>query len=287
MNHAGEIRRLATVAKPTVGVVTNVGHAHVESFASIEEVALAKRELIEELPPTGVAVLNADDPHVARFREVHHGRSVTFGFSPDATVRAEEVELDPEGVRFRLGSDWIESPMRGRHNVLNLLAGIAVAGLYGLGPSQLRAVVKGLQPASMRGRRFLHRGIAVLDDCYNSNPEAARHMLEVLRAEPARRRIAVLGEMLELGSFGEKLHREVGRHAAECGTDVLIGVRGEAACMVDEAIRAGMPAASARFFDDPAEAGDFARTAASGGDAVLFKGSRGTRVEKALERFMK
>jgi UDP-N-acetylmuramoyl-tripeptide--D-alanyl-D-alanine ligase len=288
MNHAGEIRRLAMLARPGIGVVTNVGHAHVECFASIEEVSLAKRELIEALPSGGVAVLNADDPRVARFADVHPGRSVTFGLSPEASLRAEEVELGPGGVRFRLGEAlWLESPMRGAHSVLNLLAGIAVAGLFGIRPADLRPAVKGLEAGDMRGRRFVHRGITVLDDCYNSNPEAARQMLELLRAEPARRRIAVLGEMLELGPWSEQLHREVGRHAAECRIDVLIGVRGGAACMVDEALRAGMPDGAARFFEDPSEAGEFARRTASTGDAVLFKGSRGTRVEIALGRFVK
>jgi UDP-N-acetylmuramoyl-tripeptide--D-alanyl-D-alanine ligase len=232
-------------------------------------------------------VLNADDPRVARFDQVHRGRSVTYGFSEDAAVRAQEVELSPEGVRFRLAGGWIESPMRGKHNVLNLLAGIAVAGLYGLEPRDLQQAVKRLQPAAMRGRRFLHRGVAVLDDCYNSNPEAARRMLEVLAAETARRRIAVLGEMLELGSLSEHLHRELGRHALACGTDLLIGVRGAAAAMVDEAVREGMPSGSARFFENAAEAGEFARGESAEGDAILFKGSRGTRVETALETFLK
>jgi UDP-N-acetylmuramoyl-tripeptide--D-alanyl-D-alanine ligase len=177
--------------------------------------------------------------------------------------------------------------MRGKHNVLNLLAGIAVAGLYGLEPRDLQQAVKRLRPAAMRGRRFLHRGVAVLDDCYNSNPEAARRMLEVLAAEPARRRIAVLGEMLELGSLSEHLHRELGRHALACGTDLLIGVRGAAAAMVDEAVREGMPSGSALFFENAAEAGEFARGEAAEGDAILFKGSRGTRVETALETFLK
>jgi len=288
MNHAGEIRRLAAVAQPDVGVVTNVGHAHVESFASIDEVALAKRELIEALPASGVAVLNADDPRVARFQEVHPGRSVTFGLSPEADVRAEQVELGTGGVRFRLGEAlWLESPMPGLHSVLNLLAGIAVAGLFGIRPADLQPAVKSLEAGVMRGRRFVHRGITIVDDCYNSNPEAARHMLELLRAEPGRRRIAVLGEMLELGSLSEPLHRELGRHAAERGIDVLIGVRGAAGHMVDEALRAGMPESAARFFEDPAEAGEFARREASEGDVILFKGSRGTRVELALGSFVK
>jgi len=288
MNHPGEIRRLAAVARPDVGVVTNVGHAHVEFFGSIGKVALAKRELIEGLPGDGVAVLNADDPRVLAFREVHAGRAVTFGLSPGADVRAEEVEQRPGGVRFRVGGAlWFESPMAGVHSVLNLAAGLAVAGLFGIKPAELQDVIRSLDAGDMRGRRFSHRGVTVIDDCYNSNPEAVRRMLDLLRAEPAGRRWAVLGEMLELGRLSEALHREVGSHVASCGIDVLIGIRGAASSMVDQAVKAGISDGAAFFFEDPAEAGELVRREAREGDAILFKGSRGTHVEKALERFMK
>ena len=123
MNHAGEIRALAGIARPDVGVVTNVGYAHVEAFGSIEAVALAKRELIEELPAGGVAVLNADDRLVAAFREVHRGRVVTFGFSESADVRAEDVELGADGVRFRSRGVAFESPMAGRHELFQCAGG--------------------------------------------------------------------------------------------------------------------------------------------------------------------
>ena len=288
MNHAGEIRRLAGVARPDAGVVTNVGHAHMEFFDSIEDVARAKRELIEALPAHGVAVLNADDPRVAGFREAHPGRTVTYGLSPGADFRAQDVEHRPDGVRFRLrDSLWFESPMAGAHNVLNLLAGIAVAAQFGIEPAALQPAVRTLEAGDMRGRRFVHRGITVLDDCYNSNPEAAGRMLDLLRAEPARRRLAVLGEMRELGRWSESLHREVGRQVAQGGIDVLVGVRGAASYVVAEALKAGMTHDAALFFENPVEAGEFVRREARQGDAILFKGSRGTRVEKALEALMK
>ena len=138
----------------------------------------------------------------------------------------------------------------------------------------------------MRGERFQHRGILVFNDCYNSNPDAARAMLEVLRDTPARRRIAVLGEMLELGRWAEPLHRDVGNYAAECGIDVLVGLRGAACYMLDAAKRSGLRADAAFFFDDPVPAGQLVRSLAQPGDAVLFKGSRGVHVERALEQFL-
>jgi len=284
MNHAGEIRALTRIARPDVGVVTNVGYAHVEAFGSIEAVALAKRELIEELPAAGVAVLNADDRLVAQFREIHRGRVVTFGFSEGADVRAEEVELGTASVSFRYRDVPFESPLVGRHGLLNVLAGLAVAKVFDIPPERLRDAVRTLEPGKMRGERLERNGIVIWNDSYNSNPEASRAMLDVLRQTPARRRIAVLGEMLELGQSAETLHRDIGKYAAAQGIDVLVGIRGAARFMVDEAVRAGLSESAAYFFEDSGTAGDFLRRLVRDGDAVLFKGSRGVRVEKALER---
>jgi UDP-N-acetylmuramoyl-tripeptide--D-alanyl-D-alanine ligase len=285
MNHAGEIRDLARLARPSVGVVTNVGWAHTETFDNgIEGVALAKRELIEELPGDGIAVLNADDVRVINFARIHPGKSLLFGFSPLAQVRAENVELTSTMARFRtLGVDF-ESPLTGRHGVSNVLAGIAVATSLGIAPERLRDAVRALTPGKMRGERIERNGVTIVNDCYNANPEAMRSMLELLHGIPARRRIAVLGEMLELGREAETLHRGIGRFAAEQGIDALIGIRGAARYMVDEAMRAGMSDSAAPFFDTPEQAGEFVRQIAQPGDAVLFKGSRGVEVEKALER---
>jgi UDP-N-acetylmuramoyl-tripeptide--D-alanyl-D-alanine ligase len=281
MNHAGEIRELAGIAKPKIGVVTNVGYAHIENFESLGGIAAAKRELIEALPGDGVAVLNADDAQVAAF--THTGRTVFYGQSPQAQIRAEEVEYSRDGVRFRVGKTKFESALSGRHNVSNILAGIAVAGLYGIAPERLTEKVRQLQPGKMRGERFEHCGILVYNDCYNSNPDAVRAMVDVLRDTPARRRIAVLGEMLELGRWAGPLHRDVGTYAAEQGIDVLVGIRGAAKDMVDAA---GLRAGAAFFFEDPAEAGRLVRKLAQPGDAVLFKGSRGVHVERALDAFV-
>jgi UDP-N-acetylmuramoyl-tripeptide--D-alanyl-D-alanine ligase len=286
MNHAGEIRRLCEIARPDIGVVTNVGHAHMEAFDSIEAVAAAKRELIEALPADGIAVLNFDDPLVFAFRHVHRGRSITFGLNVGADVRAENVEDTSDGLSFSVDGIRFSSQLHGRHTILNFLAGITVAGLYGLQPEQLTQVVRDSPPGRMRGERFQHNGILILNDCYNSNPDAARAMIDVLRDTPAKRRIAVLGEMLELGRWSGALHRDVGRYVAAQGIDVLVGIRGAASNLVDAAKEAGQAVNAAFFFDDPAEAGIELRRIAREGDVILFKGSRGTHVERALERFL-
>ncbi|SPE34391.1 UDP-N-acetylmuramoyl-tripeptide--D-alanyl-D-alanine ligase [Candidatus Sulfopaludibacter sp. SbA3] len=285
MNHAGEIRELAAIARPNVGVVTNVGYAHVEFFDSIEGVAAAKRELIEGLPREGVAVLNGDDVRVRGFRHVHPGRSVTFGFSEGADVRAELLVEGADGTRFRaLGTEY-ETVLPGRHAVMNLLAALAVAREFGIAPERLRDAVHSFAVGKMRGERTVHGGITIWNDCYNANPEAMQSMIDVLRETPGQRHIAVLGEMLELGHAADELHRQVGRYAAEHGVDVLIGVRGHAREMVDAAREAGLRADAARFFEDAEEAGEYARAVAHPGDAILFKGSRGVKVERALGRF--
>jgi UDP-N-acetylmuramoyl-tripeptide--D-alanyl-D-alanine ligase len=286
MNHAGEIRELAAIAGPDMGVVTNVGYAHVEFFDSIDGVAAAKRELIEALPRDGVAFLNADDPRVLGFRGAHAGRTVTFGFSEGADVRAEGARFHDGGSHFRVQGVDFETSQPGRHAVMNLLAAIAVAGEFGIAPERLRDAVRGFRTSGMRGVRLERNGVVVWNDCYNSNPEAAESMIDVLCETPAARRIAVLGEMRELGQAAGELHRRVGRYAAARGVDLLIGVQGEARAMVEAAREAGLGPGAALYFEDAAEAGGFARQAARPGDAALFKGSRGVRMERALEKFL-
>jgi UDP-N-acetylmuramoyl-tripeptide--D-alanyl-D-alanine ligase len=309
MNHMGEIRDLAEIARPETGVVTNVGWAHIENFDSIEGIAAAKRELIDALPEDGTAVLNADDKRVASWRTLQRAeanfsspsgpwaeaygrrlkrapRAVLYGQSPEADVRAEDVEYHEDGARFRVGDASFQTSLPGRHNVSNFLAGLAVAQVYGIPPERLGERVRNFTAAKMRGECFQSGGVLVYNDCYNSNPDAVRAMLDVLRDTPARRRIAVLGEMLELGHWAEPLHRDIGNYVAESGINVLVGIRGAACLMLDAAKRAGLRADAAFFFDEPAEAGRVLRSLAQPGDAILFKGSRGVHVELALQEFL-
>lgn len=283
MNHAGEIRHLCGIARPEIGVVTNVGYAHVENFADgLEGVAAAKRELIECLPADGLAVLNADDPRVASFP---HARRVTFGLGEAAMLRAHDVELGEDGAAFTVDGLRFRTRLMGQHGVRNVLAGLAVARELGCPLGDLREAAAALEPGPMRGAKRVHEGVLIYDDCYNANPDAMRAMLDVLKETPARRRIAVLGEMRELGAWAEPLHGAIGEYAAASGVDVLFGIRGAARHLVASAQSAGMAADAALFFEEPEEAGRALRGVAQAGDAVLFKGSRGTRVELALRAF--
>jgi UDP-N-acetylmuramoyl-tripeptide--D-alanyl-D-alanine ligase len=282
MSHAGEIRELAKWAAPNVGVVTNVAPVHLEFFDSVEAIARAKYELIEALDPaTGVAVLNADDPRVARF--AFAGRVLTCGIEQEADFRAVNIQQE-QAESFEVCGIRLAVHLPGRHNILNALAALAVASEFAIPPGEAAGALESFQPARMRGERLEHKGIVIINDCYNSNPQAALSMLDWLRAAPVKgRRLAVLGEMLELGPAGPDLHREVGARAARCA-DLLVGVRGLAAQIVEGARAAGLPAASGRFVETPDEAADLVAAWARPGDTVLFKASRGVRLERAIAR---
>ena len=285
MSHAGEIAALARIALPNEGVVTSVAPVHLENFDSLAGIARAKYELVEALPAGGMVVLNADDQFVSQFGRDFAGRVILFGMKTTAQVRAEHIELrGGHGTRFDLvtdnGRQPLTSPLLGRHNVLNVLAAAAIAMAHGITPAEIAAAVPSLQPADKRGQVLQFGNITVINDCYNSSPKALTAAVDTLAAMPARRRVVVAGEMLELGPSGEQLHRECGRYLAEKGIDFLLGVRGLAQAMVEAASAAGM---GARFVATPEEAGEWLAQEARDGDAVLLKASRGVRLEKALE----
>jgi UDP-N-acetylmuramoyl-tripeptide--D-alanyl-D-alanine ligase len=292
MNHAGELKRLAGIARPDVGVVTRVAAVHLEFFASVDEIALAKRELIEGLAGReSVAVLNADDPRVARFAQVAPGRVLTYGIAERADFRAEKiVDRGLNGSEFDFvgpaGRARLRLPLAGQHNVANALAALAAASVWGLGAAEAQEVFPKLEATGMRGR-VLHydAGFTVINDCYNSNPVALGAMVELLTHTPASgRHILAAGEMLELGATSAELHREAGRAAAATGKLAwIIGVRGDAESFVRGAIAAGQPAERAKFFASSEEAGAFLANLVQPEDLLLVKGSRGVKMERVVE----
>lgn len=289
MSHSGEIAALAHIAQPNEGVVTSVGPVHLEFFDSLAGIARAKYELIEALPHGGTAVLNGDDPYVCQFGRDFKGKVIVFGLKPTADIRAENIEpMGLEGTSFDLiAQDFrqpVRSPLLGTHNVYNVLAAAAVALEHGVTPSDIAAALPSLAPPDKRGQVVQLGNITVLNDCYNSSPKALMAAVDTLAAIPAKRRIAVAGEMLELGASGEQLHQECGRYIAGKKLDFLLGVRGLAKPMVEAALDVGM---RAEFVATPEEAGDWLARETRTGDAVLLKASRGVKLEKALEVWQK
>ena len=285
MSHAGEITALARIAQPDTGVVTNVAPVHLEFFNSIADIARAKYELIESLPETGTAVLNADDEYVSQFGRSFQGKVVTYGLGPTSSVRAEQVQaLGEGGSRFDLVAGdrrtTVSFPLVGNHNIYNGLAAVAVALEQGIPLAEATAAMASLAPAEKRGQVVRIGNIIVVNDCYNSNPKALAAMVDALAAMAAKRRIVVAGEMLELGPQASAMHRECGRDMARKGIDVLVGVRGLAQDMVEAAKAAGV---AAEFVSSPEEAGAWLARETRDGDAVLLKASRGVKLEKALE----
>jgi UDP-N-acetylmuramoyl-tripeptide--D-alanyl-D-alanine ligase len=265
--------------------VTNVGSAHAQNFPdSIAGIARAKYELVQSLPASGVAILNCDDPYVGQFGRDFHGRSVYFGMGPCADPRASDIEeLGAEGMRFQVTAGETQAtvtlPLLGRHNIWNAMAAIAAGLEAGIPLAECAVAVGQLRPPDKRGEVLRIGDATVINDCYNSNPEALKSMIATLAAMPAKRRILVAGEMLELGPESVRLHRECGKAAAEAGIDLVVGVRGSAQQIVEGAREAG---ALAIFLPTPLEAGEWLKAELRPGDAALLKASRGVGLEQAL-----
>jgi UDP-N-acetylmuramoyl-tripeptide--D-alanyl-D-alanine ligase len=287
MSHAGEIAALAKIALPEIGVLTNVAPVHLEFFESMAGIARAKYELIEALPAGGTAVLNADDEYVSQFGRDFRGKVVFYGLRASADVRAENIKpLGPDGSAFEVvvGSHREKAVLHllGTHNIHNALAAVAVGVERGLSPSEAAAALTTLVPADKRGQVVKLGNITVINDCYNCNPKALDAMVDALTAMPAKRRIVVAGEMLELGPAGDDLHRQAGEYIAQKKIDVLLGVQGHAQQMVEAASHAGM---RAEFVATSEEAGEWLARETRDGDLVLLKASRGVKLERALERW--
>jgi UDP-N-acetylmuramoyl-tripeptide--D-alanyl-D-alanine ligase len=286
MNHAGEIAALARIAAPDWGVITNIGSAHIENFADGQAgIARAKFELVEALPASGVAFLNCDDAYAAQFGRDFLGRVVYFGSGPCADPQILSCAEDISGLQVRLRAHEREASftlqLLGAHNALNAVAGIAVALEAGVDLDAAIAAFASLTAGDKRGQVIDVARATILNDSYNSNPEALRSMIHTLAMRPTTgRRILVAGEMLELGEHGPALHIASGRAAAEAGLDLVVAVQGNAEHLANAASAGGVPAI---FLRDADAAGQWLIENLHPGDVVLVKGSRGVHLESAIE----
>lgn len=289
MSAPGEIRALARIAQPDVGVITNVAPAHMQNFADLEAVAAAKGELAEELPSSGTLIVNADDARTAAMSALapRISRVLRFGRAQDTDVRAAGVQSTPDGWRFDLviGGDPlpVQLHLPGEAGIANFLGAAATAWAVGVEPEAIAAHAVELRPLPDRGAVHRLDHVTLLDESYNASPVAMKAALDTLAALPtASRHIAVLGDMLEMGAWTAQVHREVGEHAAAGDVDLLVAVGAFAGFIVEGAAGAGMDADSILEFETADEAATWLAPRLITGDTVLVKGSRAVHLEHVV-----
>jgi len=285
MSAAGEIKTLCEIAKPSIGIITNIGEAHIEQLGSIEAIARAKGELLDYLGSGGVAVLNGDDPRLLEIRKRYPGKAYYYGFN-QGDIKGLKLSLRGEKSFFRVrfpdkSQGWFESPLPGRESVGNALAALTVGYILGLNLSELE---KGLAKSEATAGRLQvlhnHRGTGIIDDTYNANPSSVRAALKVLVELGGAKTVAVLGDMLELGSASREAHLSVGRYAYECAIGCLVTVGELARAAAEEAKPLGLKTYTCADHD---EALDILKKMDLDEDwYVLVKGSRGMQMEKIV-----
>lgn len=292
MNHPGEIAYLTNIAKPTIGVITNVAESHIVHFDGKESIARAKFELIEAMKGQGIAILNADDPFVARMAQQYKKHEtaplsmITFGMNEKADVFAAEVKEDDSGIRFSVllnggKCQEIFMPVHGQHNVYNAMAVCGVLSALGLDLSLAASGLNEFKLPDSRMEIIERHGLRIINDTYNANPGSMKAALLTLKGITCSgRRIVVMGDMLELGKWSEELHQEIGRCVGDAGIDVLVTVGQDSVFAASEARVRGVETFACKDHSD-------ALTVLKGliklGDMVLIKGSRGMRMEGIAE----
>lgn len=287
MRGLGEIARLCEVARPTCGIITNVGSTHFERLGSVENIARAKGELAQSLPSHGFILLNEENEWSQFISGMTGARTVFFGFGSGADIRASEVDYGSESTQFTLTAGGISQrlrvPLWGEHNVYNCLAAIGLYLSLGFSREKLQEGLDNLTISGMRLEKTPGiKGSVIINDAYNANPTSMLAALEVLKQVRGKRRIAVLGDMLELGDIGEAEHRKVGAVLAQGGVHILVTVGSLAACISDAALASGMEKSRVFHSSAPEDAAAYLQQSICEGDVVLVKGSRGMKLERIV-----
>ncbi|HWP49709.1 MAG TPA: UDP-N-acetylmuramoyl-tripeptide--D-alanyl-D-alanine ligase [Candidatus Limnocylindrales bacterium] len=289
MSKAGEIKRLAEIAEPDVGIITNISGAHLEFFDSIEAIMKAKVELIQSLPLNGVAVLNADDTFFPSMVQEVRCKLITFGINWEANVSATDIILSENktytfNLRINGGKCSITLPVMGYHNIYNALAAAAATHALGLNLSEIQRGLENFQSAPMRMETISHKGILILNDAYNANPSSMKMALKTLKEIPGvGRKIAVLGDMLELGRWSEMAHKGVGEAVADLGIDLLWVLGPYSQFIALGAREKGMEPNRIFLADSHEQIIEKLQHELKEGDTVLIKGSRGMKMEKIVK----
>lgn len=289
VDQKGQTTRLANIAGPTIGVITNIGPDHLEFFGTMDASAEAKAELLDALAAGHAAVLNADDAYFTYLASKARCRVVSFGLGPNADVRAVDPAPGPDGMRFglmlpgRARPVSVVLPAHGFHNLSNALAAAAVGHLCGVNGAKIAEGLARFRPAIMRSQVESLGPFRIINDCYNANPASMTAAIDLLVTFGGQRTIAVLGDMLELGPRSSEYHREVGAHAASRRVSMLIACGTLGKGFAEGAREAGMPADCIIETPDAVHAARLMRSTLRAGDAVLIKGSRGMRMEQVVD----
>ena len=285
MRARGEISQLAEICDPHIGLITNVGPAHIQFFRDVEEIARAKGELLDHLGPTDTAILNADDHLVMKQRGRMRGEVITFGFSHKADVRTEAIQTTPTGgMTFDL-EDGLRIQLRvpGKHMVSNALAAIAVGEQFDVPRQRMKEALEAFRPQTMRMELVQVGGLRILNDAYNANPDSMRAALETLQDLQCKgKKIAVLGDMLELGEDGPRSHREIGRRVSQADIALLVAVGNLSHFIADEAIRFGLSRQKVHHFTMRDGVLEVLKETVENGDLMLVKGSRKMGLEEIV-----
>lgn len=289
MNHFGEISYLTNIARPDVAVIVNIGTMHIEHLGSREGILKAKLEIMEGLKPGGKAFFNADDDMLWGSRRELGRKTFYFGKdNPDADLRARVLRGEPGKLSFQVASEddvfTVELPLEGEHYIPDALAAVSIGLHMGIAPQRIRQRLAEFQNMDGRQEIFEARGLTIIKDCYNAGPESMAAALRVLKNRPGRR-IAVLGDMLELGDRTAQEHEKAGALAAECA-DVLLAFGPSREIMLAGAVAAGMDPENTGSFDSREAMAESLRRNCRQGDVLLFKGSHGMHMELVLEKFL-
>lgn len=287
MRGEGQIEYLAGIARPTAGVITNIGHSHLELLGSREAIVRAKGELIAALPRDGLAVLNGDDPQVRRMNRLFPGRSLFYGLKADGLDLRGTARPVTGGQEVTVTGIWgnfaFFLPLPGRHNTANALAATTVALAFGLTPPEITAGIKNLPPLEKRLRVIEKCGLTIIDDTYNASPQSVQTALEVLGGMKGRRKIAVLGDMLELGEISAEAHRKTGEILGDYGCSALFAYGPLSAATAAAAAAAGI--FNRHYTKQEALVRDL-RAYVCRGDILLIKGSRGMKMERVIKQLL-
>ncbi len=284
ISYPGEMSRLAAIVQPEIGIITNISRAHLETLKTLDNIVKAKFELIDFLSSRATVVLNADDSRLTAEARRRGLEFVGFGIDHTCRFRAENIrQTSDDMILFETDGSTIRLPLLGRANVYNALAAIAASSVWGAGPNDWVAGLAGFKPIDMRLTLEHHAGLDLLVDCYNANPESVKEALRTLQAMKAQgRKLAVLGDMLELGKLSATLHQEIGRIAAAAGLDFLLCLGPQSAATVSAAKAAGMAPDRVIHCLTHQELLESLLRLVTTGDLILFKGSRGMELEKIV-----